>query len=138
MRAAIFILALVTGLPAAAAPTVAMPPEIAVHVPADLRSYFVVFKVTPTVPKEMSSKVFEQHQAYIREQIEKRVYQLVGPYTDGGRIRGMTILTASSAEEARKIVSADPAVQAGVFDLEVHPAVFPNLDSLTIRYPPKP
>lgn len=123
--------------PLAAAPKVEMPPEIAVHVPADLRSYFLVFKVTPAVPKEMSSEIFEKHQAYIREQTEKKVYQLVGPVTDGGRIRGITILTAASAEEAKAIVGADPAVQAGILDIEVHPAVFPNLDSLKIGYSPK-
>jgi uncharacterized protein YciI len=138
MRASVFLTALLGSAQALAAPKVEMPPEIAAHVPSDLRSYFVVFKVTPAIPKEMSSEIFERHQAYIREQIEKKVYQLVGPVTDGGRIRGMTILTASSIEEARKIVEADPAVQAKVLDIEVHPAVFPNLDSLKISYPPRP
>lgn len=136
MRAAIFLSALAIGLPAVAAPKVETPPEIAAHVPADLRSYFIAFKSTPAVPKEMSDDVFERHQAYIREQIGKKVYQLVGPLTDGGRIRGMTILTASSLEEARRIVEADPAVREKVLDVEVHPAVFPNLDSLRIHYPP--
>jgi uncharacterized protein YciI len=124
--------------PLGAAPKVDMPPEMAAHVPSDLRSYFLVFKVTPAVPKPMSSEIFEKHQAYIREQTEKKVYQLVGPVTDGGRIRGVTILTAASAEEARAIVGEDPAVKAGILDIEVHPAVFPNLDSLKIGYPPKP
>lgn len=122
---------------AIAAPPVTVPPEVAAHVPADLRSYFLAFKVTPAVPKEMSTEIFERHQAYIRQQIEKKVYQLVGPVTDGGRIRGVTILTASSAAEAKRIVAADPAVQAGVLDVEIHPAVFPNLDSLAIAYAPK-
>ena len=124
--------------PLAAAPKVELTPEIAAHVPADLRSYFLVFKVTPAVPKPMSSEIFEKHQAYIRAQIEKKVYMLVGPVTDGGRVRGITILTAASADEARAIVGADPAVQAGILDIEVHPAVFPNLDSLKVDYPPKP
>ena len=118
-----------------AAPRVDVPPAIAAHVPSDLRSYFIAFKVTPAVPKEMSTEVFQRHQAYIREQVEKKVYQLVGPFTDGGRIRGITILTAASAEEARRIVEADPAVQDKVLDVEIHPAVLPNLDSLTVLYP---
>lgn len=133
----LFAVACVFSQPAMAAPKVEMPAEIAAHVPADLRSYFVAFKVTPAVPKEMSPEIFAQHQAYIREQIEKKVYQLVGPLTDGGRIRGMTILTAASADEAKAIAGADPAVRAGVLDIEVHPAVFPNLDSLIIAYPAK-
>jgi uncharacterized protein YciI len=136
VRAVVFLSALAIGLPADAAPKVETPPEIAAHVPADLRSYFIVFKTTPAVPKEMSADVFERHQAYIREQIGKKVYQLVGPLTDGGRVRGITILTASSLEEARRIVEGDPAVQEKVLDIEVHPAVFPNLDSLRVEYPP--
>ena len=136
MRALVFLSALVIGLPAHAAPKVETPPEIAAHVPADLRSYFIAFKVTPAVPKEMSADVFQRHQAYIRQQIGKKVYQLVGPLTDGGRVRGITILTASSLEEAKRIVEADPAVQEKILDVEVHPAVFPNLDSLRIDYPP--
>ncbi|HEX6219015.1 MAG TPA: YciI family protein [Sphingomicrobium sp.] len=123
--------------PVAAAPPIQVPPEVAAHVPADLRSYYIAFKVTPATPKAMSTEIFERHQAYIREQIEKKVYQLVGPVTDGGRIRGLTIMTASSLEEARRIVEADPAVQDKVLDVEVHPAVFPNLDSLKVLYPPK-
>ena len=137
MRVPILLLALATGASASAAPKVEMPPEIAAHVPADLRSYFIAFKVTPAIRKDMPTELFERHQAYIREQIGKKVYQLVGPLTDGGRISGMTILTAASAEEARTIVSADPAVQAGVFELEVHPLILPNLDSLRIDYPPE-
>jgi uncharacterized protein YciI len=139
MRCLTFLLGMMLATSAlAAAPKVEMPPEIAAHVPADLRSYFIVFKVTPALPKPMSSEIFAKHQAYIREQTEKKVYQLVGPVTDGGRIRGITILSAASAEEAKTIVGADPAVRAGVLDIEVHPAVFPNLDSLKIGYPPKP
>ena len=132
-------LAVAGGAPAAgqSAPAVTMPPEIAVHVPSDLRAYFIGFKVAPEVPKEMSPEVFERHQAYIREQVGKKVYHLVGPLTDGGRVRGVTILTASSLEEARRILEADPAVQAKVLAVEVHPAVFPNLDGLKINYPPK-
>jgi uncharacterized protein YciI len=129
---------LLPGMARAEAPKVQLPPAIAAHVPDDLRSYFIAFKTTPAVRIEMSTPIFEAHQAYIREQIENRVYLLVGPVTDDGPIRGVTILTAASIEEARRIVEADPAVRAMVLDVEVHPAVFPNLDSLKIGYPNRP
>ena len=136
MRAIILLaMALAWGSPASAAPKFEPPPEIAAHVPSDLRSYFLAFFNTPDPAKEMSGEVFLRHQAYLREQVEKKVYQLVGPLTDGGRIRGMIILTAASADEARVIVSGDAAVQAGVFDVEVHPVVLPNLDGLKVDYP---
>ena len=124
--------------PAVAAPKFEPPPEIAAHTPSDLRSYYVALKVSPGERKPMPDDVFVQHQAYIRAQTEKKVYQLVGPITDGGRIRGLTILTAGSLEEARRIVSEDPAVKAGILAVEVHPAVFPNLDSLKIEYGTRP
>ena len=129
--------ALATSVPAVAAPKFDPPPEIAAHVPRDLRSYFLAFFVTPQVPKEMSRDVFVRHQAYLREQTEKKVYHLFGPLTDGGKTRGIIILTAGSADEARAIVGADAAVQAGVLGVEVHPLVLPNLDGLKIDYPPR-
>lgn len=119
------------------APAVTVPAEIAAHVPADLRSYFVGFKVNPAVPREMPHELFVRHQAYIRQKVAEGVYHLVGPFTDGGRIRGMTILSAPSLEEAKRIIEGDPAVQEKVFAVEVHPAIFPNLGSLKIAYPPK-
>ena len=74
---------------------------------------------------------------FLREQTEKKVYHLFGPLTDGGKTRGIIILTAGSADEARAIVGADAAVQGGVLGVEVHPLVLPNLDGLKIDYPPR-
>lgn len=114
-----------------------LPPEIAAHVPKNLRSYFVGFVVTPSIPRRMTNEIFVRHQAYIRKQIEAGVYHLVGPLTDGGRVRGLTILSASSIEDARAIVEADPAVQEHILDVEIHPAMLPSLASLKIEYPPR-
>lgn len=58
------MIAILSGLGAhavTAAPPVTLPPEVAAHVPADLRSYFLAFKVTPAAPKEMSTEIFERH-----------------------------------------------------------------------------
>src|SRR5687767_14081329 len=111
-----------------------IPAEIAPHVPKNLRPYFVAFLVSPAIPKEMSRDLFVRHQAYIRSQFEKRVYRIAGPITGAGRIRGLVILTASTADEARAIVAADPAVQEKVFGVEVHPGMFPSLESVAAEY----
>jgi uncharacterized protein YndB with AHSA1/START domain/uncharacterized protein YciI len=111
------------------------PPEFAAHIPMHVRSYFLVLKVNPAEPKEMSHDLFVRHQAYLRRQIEAGTYRLVGPVTDGGRIRGVSIIQAATADEARAIAEGDPAVKEGVFGIEVHPAMFPSLDSLRIEYP---
>lgn len=117
---------------------VTMPPELAPHVPSDLRSYFLAFLVTPPEPKDLSADLFQRHQAYMRSQVERGTYRLMGPLIDAGRIRGIVIVDAADAEAARALVAADPAVQAEVFAVEVHGAVLPNLGGLTIAYPPKP
>jgi uncharacterized protein YciI len=117
------------------APT--LPPQIAAHVPRDIKPYFVAFLVSAGDAKAMSFDLFVRHQAYIRRQTETGVYRLAGPMTDGGRIGGMIILSADSAERARAIVEGDPSVQAKVFAVEVHSAMFPNLASLKVEYPLK-
>lgn len=110
-------------------------PEIAAHVPKNLRGYFLVFVVNPPVPKSMSQELFVRHQAYLRKQIEAGIIRLVGPITDGGRLRGMKIVSAASIEEARKIAEGDPAVQEKVMAVEVHPVTLPSLTTLKIEYP---
>jgi uncharacterized protein YciI len=113
---------------------VQIPAEIAAHIPKNIRGYFLVFLVNPATPKDMPQELFLQHQAYLRQQVEAGTIKLVGPLTDGGRIRGMKIISAASAEQARATAEGDPAVKAGVFAVEVHPAMFPSLAGLKIEY----
>src|SRR3712207_236591 len=74
----------------------AVPPEIAPHIPKNLRPYFLVFLVNAGSPKPMAQELFVRHQAYIRQQVEAGTFRLVGPITDGGRLRGMMIVNAAS------------------------------------------
>ena len=120
---------------AAMAQPAALPPEVAAHVPANVETYFVAFLVTPAEPRPMSFDLFVRHQAHIRRQYEAGAYRLVGPFTDEDRVRGLVIVSAPSAEQARAIVAADPAVQEGALAVEIHPAMFPSLSSLRIEYP---
>ena len=125
-------------IPAAAEapPAPSLPPEVAAHVPADLRSYYIAFMVNPPEPKDMPHELFVRHQAYIRQKIDAGVFHLAGPLTDQGRIRGILVLSAPSLEEAHRIAGADPAVREGVLAIEVHPAILPNLGTLKVAYPP--
>lgn len=124
-------------LPAAAQPP-GIPPELQPYIPRNVGPYFVGFLVSSEQPRAISRELFIQHQNYMRGQFEAGVYRLVGPFTDGGRIRGMVILSARNADEARAIVAADPAVQAGTMAVEIHPGMFPDLSSLRVEYPPRP
>ena len=113
---------------------VQVPAQIASHVPKNLRGYFLVFVVTPSEPKAMPPELFVRHQTYIRKQVEAGTIRLVGPISDGGRLRGMKIINAPSIEQARKIAEGDPAVQEKVLAVEVYPVTLPSLATLKIDY----
>ena len=114
----------------------AFPPDVAAQIPPDLQGYYIALLVNPAQPETMPHDVFIRHLAYLRHQTEAGVYHLAGPFTDRDRIRGIIILSAGSAEQARAIVAADPAVQAGVFSVEMHSILLPSLAGFRIDYPP--
>ncbi len=142
MRRARFLLcvAALAGAPTAAPAQppypATIPAEMLPFVPRNMGVYHVGFLVAPAQPRPMTHDLFVRHQAYIRRQFEAGVYHMAGPLTDGGRIRGMVILSAPSAEAAEAIVAADPAVREGVFAVEMHPAMFPDLSGIRVEYPP--
>jgi uncharacterized protein len=72
--------------------------------------------------------------AFIREQVLAGRYLLAGPITDEGPLVGISIIAASTVEEALSIASADPGVLAGRLKVEVHPAFLPSLKDLKISY----
>lgn len=46
---------------------------------------------------------------------------LAGPFLDRGPFSGIFIFDVTTVEEAKALVSTDPAVQAGMFTMELHP-----------------
>jgi len=46
---------------------------------------------------------------------------IVGPLTDNGKFRGMTIFDVRTEEEVKTLMNVDPAVKAGIFEFEIHP-----------------
>jgi uncharacterized protein YciI len=72
--------------------------------------------------------------AFIREQVQAGRYLLAGPVTDDGPLVGISIIAASTAEEALVIAGADPGVLAGRLRVEVHPAFLPSLKDLKVSY----
>lgn len=45
---------------------------------------------------------------------------LAGPFMDNGDIRGIYIFDVKTIEEAQELTSTDPAIKAGVFEMELH------------------
>ncbi|MHB8575276.1 MAG: YciI family protein [Dehalococcoidia bacterium] len=108
-------------------------------IPTNLRNYHLHLLVkgdrwsgdeTPEL-----GRLFAAHLAYVRQLVEQGKLIFAGPVTDNGFIRGMSVLATESLAEAEAICQADPAVQAGHYGFELHPASFAGLDGVRVHYP---
>ena len=104
-----------------------------------MRQYFIGFLVhgqrsSENLPKEKLDALLQKHLAYIRSQAEAGKYALAGPFLDKGRIAGILIINAASAEEATQIVRRDPMVQSGRLAPEIHPAMLADVSCVLMEY----
>ena len=83
--------------------------------------YIVVYRPGPAwiAGKPMHQQKLGPHVTYIRTLLAQGRLVAGGPFTDGDG--GMAIFRASSPEEARAILAADPAISSGVFVAEMRP-----------------
>jgi uncharacterized protein YciI len=107
-------------------------------IPKDMAPYYVGFLVkgpkwSPDAGKQ-DTVLAKRHLAYIRRMIEEGHFVFAGPMTDGGRIQGMVIIAASSLEEAKRFMSDDPTIGTGEHEIEVHPAMYPSLAGVKVKY----
>ena len=137
MKAALFaIVLLLSGALAAQTPS---QPQQNPAIPKGMKQYFFGFLVkgekwAQTPPNEELHQLMQQHLAYIRSQAEAGKYALAGPFLDNDRIRGIAIINAASAEEARNIASGDPMVQSGRMAVEIHPAMLADVSCVLMEY----
>ena len=85
--------------------------------------YFGLLRRGPQWTPERSAeteRIQREHMANIRRLAEMGKLIAAGPFADGGDLRGVFIFQAGSAEEARRLVDTDPAVQAGRLACEIH------------------
>jgi uncharacterized protein YciI len=109
------------------------------NIPKNMKPYFLCLleKGEKWTPVQFADPAMQEHLAYIREQVEAGKYVVVGPALDQGRIRGMGVISATSLEEAQKIVNADKMVQSGQLVAEIHPVMLADLSALRTEYPAK-
>ena len=89
-----------------------------------MRPYVVAFLTpgpTQDLPDEEVTKLGHAHMANIRRMESEGTLVFAGPFMDGGDIQGMYVFAVSSVEEARVLTSTDPAIEAGVLDMRLHP-----------------
>lgn len=89
-----------------------------------MQKYFIVFlKSGPERSQnpEEAARLQQQHLEYLGSLYEKGIINLNGPTGDDSDIRGFSVYSVATIEEAEKLASDDPMVKAGRLEVEVHP-----------------
>ncbi len=89
-----------------------------------MKSYVMAFLRTGKTTMTDSLKAMELQKAHLKNIMrlaDEGKLVVAGPFMDGQSIEAIFIFNVSSVEEARKLTESDPAVKAGVLDLELHP-----------------
>jgi uncharacterized protein YciI len=111
--------AVLLSLPAQAAEQAApaMPPKMTqVWLTVLLRGAAWTAEQTPE-----AQRLQQQHVAYLDELARAGHSLAMGPFTDGGFVEGLVVLSAGSLEEATALMEADPAMKAQRVAIEIHP-----------------
>jgi uncharacterized protein YciI len=74
-----------------------------------------------TLSAEESSELQSAHMANIGRLADEGKLMLAGPFLDKGPLRGIYIFDVESIEEAKALTNSDPAIQAGILEMELHP-----------------
>ncbi len=91
--------------------------------PYGMHSYvFVTIKTGPNDAKITNEKeraeLFAGHFANMKKLAEDGKLVLAGPFVESPPLRGLFIFDVDTIEEAKELVTGDPAVTSGVFELE--------------------
>lgn len=87
-----------------------------------MRQYvFVILKTgkAKIENEERRSQLQAGHMKSIAGLAEAGKLVLAGPFIEGGEMRGVYVLDVKTLEEAAELVKTDPAIAAGLFDVEL-------------------
>jgi len=85
---------------------------------------FVILKTgeNKTADKEELNKLFRGHMENIQRLVIEGKLIVAGPFGKNDKTwRGLFILDVKTVEEARELVNTDPAIKAGIFDVDLVP-----------------
>ena len=105
-------------------PTAAMAQQAAEPQHKLVEFHMALFKRGPqfsSTETPQSKEIHAQHFAYFSSLVESGKAVIGGPFRDDGDILGLYVLKTKTADEARALAEADPAVKAGQFSIEMHP-----------------
>lgn len=122
-----FLLLSVTVMTAQEAQSIEYDESLANELGADdygMRQYVVAFlKTGPNKPESQTEAQTLQaaHMENIRRLAEEGKLVVAGPFLGGGELRGIYIFDVKTVEEAEALTMTDPAIQAGILVMELHP-----------------
>lgn len=71
--------------------------------------------------EEEVAELQKGHMANIKRLANEGLLVLAGPFLDDGDLRGIYIFDVKTIEEAQILTATDPAIQAGLLIMELHP-----------------
>lgn len=73
------------------------------------------------IDSAQKEKLLQGHLQNIGRLAREGKLAIAGPFLDNGPYAGIFIFNAETVEQARALTATDPAVKAGLFDMELHP-----------------
>ncbi|WP_262733547.1 YciI family protein [Gaetbulibacter sp. NE] len=89
-----------------------------------MQQYFIAFLKRGTIRnqnEEEAAILQEEHLAHLQKMYDLGYADISGPFGDDGDIRGITIYNVPTQKMADSLANADPMVQAGRLEIEIHP-----------------
>lgn len=90
-----------------------------------MKSYvFVILKTGPAKieDKKKQAELFKGHMDNINRLVKENKLIVAGPFgTNELTYRGLFILNVKTIEEAKSLCDTDPAIKAGIFDVDIIP-----------------
>ena len=71
--------------------------------------------------KAEENRLQSEHMKNINKMAEDGKLVIAGPFMDNQSLQGIYIFDVRTIEEARELTSTDPAIKAGVLEMELHP-----------------
>lgn len=71
--------------------------------------------------KAEEDRLQSEHMKNINKMAEDGKLVIAGPFMDKQSLQGIYIFDVRTIEEARELTSTDPAIKAGVLEMELHP-----------------
>ncbi|MGN6164593.1 MAG: YciI family protein [Flavisolibacter sp.] len=89
-----------------------------------MKQYVMVFlKTGPNKNIDSAGKIqlLQDHLKNIGRLANEGKLVMAGPFLDGGNLAGIFIFNVTTIEEAKALTATDPAIKAGMFEIELHP-----------------